>query len=49
MKLNYLNKLYKYLEIQLTFVLQIYCAGKLDKEISFRNIILSRYINNEHK
>lgn len=38
MKLNYLNKLYKYLEIQLIFVLQMYCAGKLDKEIGFRNM-----------
>jgi len=34
MKWNCLNKLYKYLEIQLIFVLQMYCAGKLDKEIS---------------
>lgn len=38
MKLNYLNKLYKYLEIQLIFVSQMYCAGKLDEEIGFWNV-----------
>lgn len=37
-KLNYLNKLYKYLEIKLIFVLQWYWTGKLDKDFSFRNM-----------